>query len=205
MTDDRFEEFVRRVAPEYHRPPETPRDRIWERIVAERRKRRQGRQRQQAPRWVRWGLAAAAVLAVGIAIGRFTAIQPPGSPPLAGNEVTGGVEDSGTLAYQVAAVQHLRQVETFLTVFRTDAGTRPIEGAPASARALLAGTRLLMDSPAGQDQQVAALLKDIELVLAQVALFTRDDGSDELDLIQQGMERRGVLLKLSVATAQGAL
>lgn len=199
MTDDRFEEFVRRVAPEYHRPPETPRDRMWEAIVAER---RQGR---QAPRWVRWGLAAAAVLAVGIAIGRFTAIQTPGSPPLDGNEVAGGVEEMGTIAYQVAAVQHLRQVETFLAVFRTDAGTRPIEGAPASARALLAGTRLLMDSPAGQDQQVAALLKDIELVLAQIALFTRDDGSDELDFIQQGMERRGVLLKLSVATAQGAL
>ncbi len=212
MTDDRFEEFVRRAAQDYHRPPETPRDGMWERIVAARRG-REGRRGAQKLRWARWGFAAAAVLALGVAIGRYTALRGPGSPSLAEREAAGGADVAVVMAYQVVALQHLRKVETFLTVFRTEGDARPLEGAPALARELLVGTRLLMDSPAGADQRVAALLKDIELVLAQIAHFTGQDGREELDLIQQGIERRGVMLKLrsvvpeglSAATAQGVL
>lgn len=212
MTDDRFEEFVRRGAQDYHRPPETPRDGMWERIVAARRG-RAGRPGAQQLRWARWGFAAAAVLAVGVAIGRYTALRGPGSPSFAEREGAGGADAAVSTAYQVVALQHLRKVEMFLTAFRSDAGASPTEGTPGSARELLAGTRLIMDSPAGQDQRVAALLKDIELLLAQIAHFTGDDGPEEFDLIQRGMERRGVLLRLqsvvpeglSVATAQGVL
>jgi hypothetical protein len=212
MTDDRFEEFVRRAAQDYHRPPETPRAAMWERIVVGRRQGQKGQWGQRMP-WVRWGLAAAAVLALGITIGRFTAIQRPGTPAVAAREGTGGADAAVSTAYQVVALQHLRKVEMFLSAFRTDAGALPTAGTPASARELLAGTRLIMDSPAGQDQRVAALLQDIELLLAQIAHFTGEDGPEEFDMIQRGMERRGVLLKLrsvvpeglSVATAQGVL
>ena len=94
--DDRFDEFVKRAAADYNRPPETPRDAMWEAIRARRKEgagssalgarpgARQGRagalgssasgrRRPHGLRYVRhWGLATAAVLllAVGIAIGR---------------------------------------------------------------------------------------------------------------------------------------
>ena len=93
--DDRFDEFVQRAAADYNRPPEAPRDAMWEAIRAERALRKgrvmaiestalgaapsapgssePGRRRPHGLRSVRhWGLAAAAVLllAVGIAIGR---------------------------------------------------------------------------------------------------------------------------------------
>jgi hypothetical protein len=151
---------------------------------------------------LRWSLAAAAVLALGIAIGRYGA-----GPRAVG---VGADGDPGT-AYRVAALDHLRRVETFLTVFRSEAGARPMESAPRTARELLVGTRLLMASPAAQVPQVATLLEDIELVLAQIALYSGSNGFDELELIDQGIQQRGVMLRLravgpaGTAAAPGAL
>ncbi|HWP38636.1 MAG TPA: hypothetical protein VNL18_13885 [Gemmatimonadales bacterium] len=184
MSEERFEEFLRNAARGYNRPPETPREEMWGRIVAARSERR----RPQG--LLRWGLAAAAVLALGIAIGRYTVVDRAPASLAAESEA-----ESGT-AYRVAALEHMQRVETFLTVFRAEATARPMESAPRTARELLVGTRLLMTSPAAQDQQVATLLEDIELVLAQIALYSGSDGSDELDLIDQGIQQRGVLLRL---------
>ena len=36
MIDDRFDDQLREAARDYNAPPETPRDLMWERIVAER-------------------------------------------------------------------------------------------------------------------------------------------------------------------------
>ena len=36
MLDDRLDDLLRDAAREYNDPPETPRDAMWERIVAER-------------------------------------------------------------------------------------------------------------------------------------------------------------------------
>jgi hypothetical protein len=115
-------------------------------------------------------------------------------------------------AYQIAALDHLRHVETFLTVFLSEAKQGDVQGMPELARSLLLNTRLLMDSPAGRDVHMALLLDDIELALAQIASYGGGNGS-EFGLIERGIERRGLLLKLhaaipakySVASAQGVL
>jgi hypothetical protein len=228
MTDDRFEDFVRRTAQDYHRPPGTPRDEMWARIVAERVARQQGVHRRPSPgrvgwggaspsivrwRWVRWGLAAAAVLALGIGIGRSLERRAAGGPPIASSaNGAGPARQQIPAAYQIAALDHLRHVETFLTVFQSEAKQGDVPGMPELARGLLENTRLLMDSPAGRDAHMALLLDDVELVLAQIASYEGGDGP-ELSLIEQGIERRGLLLKLhaaipakySVAGAQGVL
>ncbi len=36
MTDDRFDERLRQAAQDYHRPPATPREELWQRIAAAR-------------------------------------------------------------------------------------------------------------------------------------------------------------------------
>jgi hypothetical protein len=115
-------------------------------------------------------------------------------------------------AFRIVTQDHFRHVETFLTVFESEAAQGTVEEMPAIARSLLENTRLLMDSPAGRDARMAALLDDIELVLAQIASYEGKDRS-ELRLIEQGIERRGLLLKLHAAvpaqygatSAQGVL
>jgi len=223
MTDDRFEDFVRRAAQGYHRPPETPREQMWARIMAERAERHRGAWPGRARwggaspsiagwRWVGWGLAAAAVLALGIGIGLRVRPELTPQAQVAEQPALGSAREQIPAAYRIAALDHLRHVETFLTVFQSEAKEGAVEGMPDLARSLLENTRLLMDSPAGRDAHVAALLDDIEVVLAQIASYRGQDGA-ELTLIEHGIERRGLLLKLhaaipvtySAANAQGVL
>ncbi len=214
MSDDRFEDFVRRAAQDYHRPPDVPREQMSARIVAERaeRKAQQARRPSVGQYWVRWGLAAAAVLVIGIGIGLRLGPRLVRQPQVAQQPATTTAREQIPAAFQIAAVDHLRHVETFLTVFQTEARQGSVEQMPALARSLLENTRLLMDSPAGRDAHMAALLDDIEVVLAQIASYGDHDASD-LNLIEQGIERRGLLLKLhaavpakyGAASAQGVL
>src|SRR5207302_1478459 len=81
MTEDRFERFVRQAAQDYHRPPETPREELWRRIATVREARRRRRVIITSP-WVRWGVGIAAVLALGVGIGRWTARPPGASQPV---------------------------------------------------------------------------------------------------------------------------
>jgi hypothetical protein len=70
LPDEPLEPSLLAAAREYHRPPEPPREAIWRAIQAERRVERATR---PAPRrWVAWAAAAAALLAVGVGIGRVT-------------------------------------------------------------------------------------------------------------------------------------
>src|SRR6185437_14546402 len=58
--EDRFEQELKRMAQDYHRPPETPRDEMWARITAERARRRDEAKVVPLRRWTAWSLAAAA-------------------------------------------------------------------------------------------------------------------------------------------------
>lgn len=201
MMDDRFDELLREAAPEYHRPPETPREEMWARIVAERERRRQARGVIILRPWFRWGLGVAALLALGIAIGRWTATGPPAGP-VATSEPAGAARG---VAYRVAATQYLSRAETFLTEFRADVREGPADARFArQAGDLLSTTRLMLDSPAGEDARVRALLEELELVLAQISqLGARPGDRNEVDMITQGMEQRGVLTKLRTAIPAG--
>ena len=85
MTDDELDERIRRAARGYNAPPETPREEMWARI-AEARRAHASTPTDEAPatpsearviplrRWRLVGLAAAAaaILAVGVGIGRVS-------------------------------------------------------------------------------------------------------------------------------------
>src|SRR5437667_96037 len=72
MMDDRLGERLEQAARDYHRPPATPREELWARIQAERARRRSAPRVVRLRPWFRWSLAAAAVLLVGVLIGRAT-------------------------------------------------------------------------------------------------------------------------------------
>jgi len=196
MTEDRFERLLREAAQDYHRPPETPREELWRRIAAVREARRRRLVFITSP-WLRWGVGIAAVLALGVGIGRWTARPPSASQPAVA--AAGGEE--GALAYRVAAAQYLTRTEALLTGFRSEARS----GMPDArqARDLLGTTRLMLDSPAAQDARLKGLLEDLELVLAQIAQLPASTDRDDVQSINQGLEQRSVLLRLRTANPAG--
>ena len=202
MSDDRFEERLSEVARDYHRPPETPREQMWTAIEAGRRRRAAPRIFVLQPAW-RWGLGLAAVLLLGIAIGRMLGPQTTSvsSAPRPDTVIGGGSD----VAYAVAATQYLNRTETLLTGFRADARAGRVDSLFAEqARELLSSTRLLLLRPAGRDPHLKPLLEDLELVLAQIARLPggRRDTLD-VDLITQGMDQQSVLTRLRTAIPAG--
>jgi hypothetical protein len=217
MLDDRLDDLLRDAAREHNEPPETPREEIWERIVAERAEKAEKTDRSSVRpirhlRPLRWAAGIAAVLALGIGLGRLStdAIPPVAAPAPVATETTPRVS---TTAYQLATTEHLSQSEAFLTLFRaslpSNAGNERL--AAATARQLLASNRLLLDSPAANDGRTRLLLQDLELVLAEIAQLSPQSRSRDLDLITEGLERGGVMSRLRTAvpsgpsTTQGAL
>jgi len=200
MMDDRFEQWLRDAARDYHRPGDTPREEMWRAITARRAARR---------RWVlatqpafRWGVGIAAVLALGVAIGRWS-VAPDRAPQAA----------VSPLAYRLAAAQYLTRTEALLTGFRAETRAGEPGGQFATqARDLLATTRLMLDSPAANDVRLKSLLEDLELVLAQIAQLPAGADREDVQSINQGLEQRSVLLRIRTASpagpaarAQGAL
>jgi hypothetical protein len=189
--DDGLPERLHDAARGYHAPLTVPREEMWRAIAAGRERRRAMRRR------LRWGLSLAAMLVLGIGIGRMVAPGGPfGSAPLA----TAPAGAPG--AYRFAAEQYLARTEVFLTDFRGEAGRGRLDPTfLASARELLATTRLMLDSPAADDPRLQALLQDLELVLAQISQLPAEPGrASELDLIHQSIAQSGMLSRLRAAT-----
>jgi hypothetical protein len=208
MNEERMEQLLQEAGAEYNLPPETPRELMGERVRAAREGQR-GRgaegQTVKVHRFPIWRVAVglAAVLAAGIAIGRFTAPSEPGE------SIASGVIPEETLigqnvAYQMATTDHLSEVEMFLMTFRAEARAGSVQEAEwtGPARRLLLTTRLLQGSSSGDDVPLSNLLDDVELVLAQIAQFSADR-TEDLEFIDQGIRQRGVLLKLRSAVPSG--
>ena len=212
MMDDRFDDLLRDGAREYNEPPETPREEMWERIVAERRQREKAegvlpfrRFRSFRARSFQVAAGIAALLALGIGLGRLSVDRPatlaaPGAPA----PVAVAAPGVSSTAYTLATTEHLSQSEAFLTLFKASIRGRGDERlASATARQLLATNRLLLDSPAASDTRTKLLLQDLELVLAEIAQLAPEPRSRDLDLITEGLEQGGVLSRLRTAVPAG--
>ena len=189
--DPKFEQWLKDAArTTYHAPRTTPREELWARIEAARRAKHVIELRP----WMRWVVAAAAVLVLGIGIGRWTANR---SAVTNSAVVASATDSTAELVYEVAATQYLSRTEAFLTSFRSDArrGANAARFA-AQARDLLTTTQLMLDSPAGDNPRFRPLLEDLELVLVQISQLGARGEANETDLIRQGMNQSNVLPKL---------
>lgn len=120
------------------------------------------------------------------------------APRSAGTE-RGTRQQSSNLAYRLVVLQHLAGSEAMITAFRTTAHRGEIDAQIATwSRELLSTTRMLEASPANDDPMMKRLLEDLELVITQIVQYaTRGtNSSDELDLIEQSINKRGVMTKL---------
>lgn len=204
MNEERIDALIREAADEYNAPPVPPREAMWAAIREERRRRDAARRNHGVRPW-HWGIGMAAMLAIGIGLGRITLRQP----------YTGQVETLATadgpattqpaLPYRLAATQHLSRTEAFLTSYqsgiRGEASARELS---AWAAELLTGTRLLLDSPAAEDPRLAQLLLDLELVLAQIArLSATGDPDGEAQIIEEALTGRDTLSRLRAVVPAG--
>ena len=198
--DEKFNEWLQGAAKGYHAPRPTPYEEMWAQIQAERAQR--ARRVVVLRPWMRWGLAAAAVLVLGIGIGRWMEHEATvRGGTLVASADTGGNRD---VVYQVAATQYLSRTETFLTGFRADLRAGRVDTRfMGQARDLLTTTRLLLYSPAANDPRMRALLEDLELVLAQISQLEAGRDNRNSDLITQDMDQRSVLPKLRSAIPAG--
>ena len=201
--DPKFEQWLKDATKSYHSPLPTPREEMWRKIQDARR----NRHVIELPPWLRWAVAAAAVLVLGIGIGRWSINResvPPGSTAAAGTQVSNEIDSLANVAYQVAATQYLSRTEAFLTSFRTDANRSANTARLArQARDLLTTTQLMLDSPAGDNPRLRSLLEDLELVLMQISLLNPVQDGHDRDLITQGMNQSNVLPKLRSAIPAG--
>ncbi len=210
MSEDRLDEALAELRRSYNAPPPTPRDEMWS--VIERRSAAAGagviplerarRVPQTFHKLVGWGVAAAALLVLGIGIGRRTAPLP------AGVVLAPASERAGLL--RTVALDHLGRSESLLTLVRADARAGRMDPhALALARELLTETRLLLDAPGEKDPAMRELLEDLEFVLMQVVgaeeseVKGKHDAGTELNLALQGMNERAVLPRIQAVMPSG--
>jgi hypothetical protein len=228
--EDRLDEWVRDAARDYNAPPPAPRAEMWEAIQAGRRVARVAPRPLSPLRTpLRYGIGIAALLALGIAIGRITVPQRTETPTPTGSSTaqtttqpapdqpavtvtpnpgsrspapsSPPVQGRGEVAALFATGDLLTQVETFLTEF----GTRtPVTDFAGQAQDLLTNTRLLLDSKRVADGRTRKLLEDLELVLAQIATLNPRQRRQDLDLIADGLAQSHLRTRLRNAIPAGS-
>lgn len=205
MEENRFDDLLSDLPRSFKAPPKPPLDEMW-RVIEDSHFNapvavpRQGTVTSRIP----W-LAAAATLLIGIGIGYYLPSEKsePASgsvSPLAASAPAPGDAPGVAGAYRDQTSQYLGQTAALLI-------SLPAEGAidrsdarfAGKASDLLVTTRLLMDSPAAQDQKFRGLLEDLELVLVQIARLRTERNRSDLDLIHQTVEQGDVLERVNSA------
>jgi hypothetical protein len=151
VTDDKFAEFLRQAARDYNVPPEPPREEMWEAIAEARAARRRAPGTPITPLrrvkvWLRTGAAIAAILLIGVAIGRFSAKDPQmlgdrqSSARASGGDSRQGLSDSapGTGARVVATAPPAAESSAMRS------------GHPLSAGGTRAADRYALRRPSGE-------------------------------------------------------
>ncbi len=214
MSDEKFDDLMRDAAQSYNRPPDVPPlDVMWEEV-----ERRVARTREEAESvtfpvqrsqwsalkhpWVRM----AAMLVVGVGVGRFSVMRSAGTPDQVASAPaieTAASNSEIPSEYELVTDQYLGEAAALLISLPAELDNRR-PGAAFLSRAddLLLQTRMLLDSPAASDPTLHTLFEDLEVVLAQVV---RLEGSDRdptrIDLLHQALEQRDVIPRLRNAVA----
>ena len=210
--DAQFDAWVRQVAPKLNAPNATPRAEMWDAIqrASETASDAQaGRIPGVTPLRRHWRLMAliAAALLIGVAVDRWALRQADRTQIASTSRTAAPRTDSMDTSnlYRLAAAQTLTQAEALLVTYRASdpGGTSDPESVKQLGtwgRQVLSSTRLLLDSPAGRDPQLRALLDDLELVLVQIVRFSGAplDTTDRA-LIDDALQDRKLLPRIRTA------
>lgn len=204
MTEDRFEEIINSAADHYNVPPVNPPfDQMWTAIETE----AFGRTIAPKPQRVSlinnpW-LRMAAVLVLGVAIGRLSlAAKGTSDTPESPNATVATANEPAEDTYQLTTERYLGQTVTLLVSLPNQLrGDRVDSAFVRKAGESLATLRLLMDSPAANNPRMRALFEDLELVLVQVVQMPESGSATDAKMIRQAMQQRDVMPRLFDAVA----
>ena len=205
MSEEKFEAWLKEHADDYHRPPaDVPRDEMWNAIA----RTRQARPSPVVGRigWVapfRYVVAASLLIGAGIGLGYWMR-GPAATAPVVVTSTSAASDSAVTrTVYDVASVQHLTAVEAMLTSFRAEERSETDLALQRWARDLLSSTRLLMDSPAGEDAVRRQLLEDLEYVLAQIVQLDPNAPAEDRALVDRAITREQVLTRVRSSIPAG--
>lgn len=191
MDDTHLDELIHTAGRGYHEPPVADLDRLWNGIEARRHPARAARP------W-RWAtpLAMAATAVLAFSLGRVT------SKPVPAEVAVTSAAPTAVAPVSEVANDLLGQTVVLLSRLPQD----PSVDANAFARQagdLLVTTRLLLDAPDTQrNPGLAGVLRDLELVLAQVARLQGKAPSDELELITDAMRDQDLVPRIRTVAAR---
>ncbi len=212
--DAQFDAWVSGAAASINVPSAAPRAEMWSDIAARVAQQKTASAEVRPIRRSRFfvPLALAAALVLGIAIDRFAVQRQPvgqsASLPVKTTTTTTDSVDSPKL-YRMAAQQTLTQAEALLTAYRaSNLATRDPESVRQLGtwgRQVLSSTRLLIDSPAGDDPRLKPLLEDLEVVLVQIIRLSGAAlDQSERDLIDGAITNRHLLPRIRSAVPAGS-
>jgi hypothetical protein len=114
---------------------------------------------------------------------------------------TGEVEITGPSPMQLASRQHLARAEALISVVAATPADAVMDSLTGNwAREMLTNTRLLLDSPAGDDPARRRLFEDLEMILVQLVQRS-GTSADERRLIDRSLQRTQLLTRLRTNAA----
>ena len=204
MRDDQLDHLLRDAAQTWNVPPAAPLDALWANIERDAFA-AQIRPVRRAPGWGMVAFAAAASLLIGVVASQLYVRASPGTPSPVATPGTAGVTQMAANPGDPA--QRLTEEllgRTALLLASLPAEGRATGGNPKLAEQaghLLTTTRLLMDSPVGQQHRMKELLQDLELVLAQVTRLRAPRHGQDLTIIKEAVEDRELVPRIRSAVA----
>ncbi len=157
------------------------------------------------PRWIAAGAAAAAMLVIGIFIGR--SIHGPSGLQVP-TYVDGQGEQAGTVqatALEDRTQQVLQQSRLLLLGLvnfdpaTEDPLTLNLFRQKTMSQSLVQETDVLKTALTNSgDRRLAELVSDLEVILLQIANLESETDLDAIEMVRSGVDRRGILLKIDV-------
>jgi Putative zinc-finger len=174
---------------------------LWETIEEERRPSLAGRLAglfERLPRWSLQVAGAAALLLVGIVVGSRLVPRPEGP----GSKMASAAAPSAAVVQAESFVE--RSKVLLLGLVNYDPATEDryaidLDGKKAASRALAAeapGIRSGLDGSG--EKRLRRLVSDLELIMLQIANLEAGQDLEGVDLIKQGVDRKGLFLRIDL-------
>lgn len=203
-SDEQLDHLLRDAAHTWHVPPAAPLDALWVNIERDVFSAPVVRMRR-APGWTAVGFAAAASLVVGVLSSqlfmRNAVIAPQQAASIGKISVAQVASNPGDPTERLTEELLGRTALLLATLPATGGSASGSSKLAEQAGHLLTTTRLLMDSPLGQQRRMKELLQDLELVLAQVTRLRAPRHGQELTIIKEAVEDRELVPRIRSAVA----
>jgi hypothetical protein len=206
MTDERDDEMdamLIQASRDYNAPASIPRDEMWARIESARKTRVSVATGRSRWIWPSGAVAAAVLMTLGVVVGRhWERADRDGRSAGKSTIATTTASDTTSalsLSYKLVVFKHLANSEALITAFRSAAEHGEVDQQLRDwSKEMLSTTRMLEASATPSDPTLKRLLSDLDLVLTQIKQYAARGTNDpnDLDLIEESINKRGVIAKL---------